>query len=58
MEVQSKKAKQLNGEEIARTIVQTFPGSVESADRSSIIVDGTFLYQIAEHLKNAAESRF
>jgi NADH-quinone oxidoreductase subunit C len=58
MEVQSKKAKQLNGEETARTIVQTFPGSVESADRSSIIVDSTFLYQIAEHLKNAADLDF
>jgi NADH-quinone oxidoreductase subunit C len=58
MEVKSKKTKQLNGEEIARTIVQTFPGSVESADRNSIIVDGKFLYQIADYLKNAADFDF
>jgi len=42
----------LNGEELAKKIAEAVPGSVVSSDKSSIIIDGKSLLQVAEHFKN------
>jgi len=48
----------LNGEEIAKKIASTFPGSVTAADKNAVVVDVRSLYQVAEYAKNAAEFDF
>jgi len=48
----------LNGEEIAKKIASTFPGSVTAADKNAVVVDVRSLYQVAEYVKNAAELDF
>ena len=48
----------LKGEEIGKKIAELFPDAVTATDKSTVIVDGHFLYQVAEHLKNTGEYEF
>ena len=48
----------LNGEEIAKKIIEAFPNSVVATDKVTVVVDNKDLHKVAEFLKNAPGMEF
>lgn len=48
----------LNGGEVAKKIAEAVPGSVIASDKTTVIVDSQYLYQVAEYLKNSPGLEF
>ena len=44
----------LNAEQVARKINKAFPGAVEAADKTAVVVTSESLFKVAEFLKNTA----
>jgi NADH-quinone oxidoreductase subunit C len=48
----------VNGEELAKSLNELFPGAVVSGDKNTLLIESKHLFQVAEHLKKAPGMEF